>query len=110
MSILIKGMEMPRNCWECKFSSEYDVVNGTALGCLITMKTKEKDLKPIPDWCPLIEVPEHHGRLIDADALMEDGWKLHKDVMRMGGFAIHEKPLNYPDIPTIIPADKDGEI
>ena len=69
--ILIRGMEMPRNCWECKFSSEYDVVGGTALGCLITMKTKERDDKPTPDWCPLIELPPH-GDLIDRDALLVD--------------------------------------
>ena len=25
-----------------------------------------------PDWCPLVEVPTPHGRLIDADALLED--------------------------------------
>ncbi len=24
---------------------------------------------PIPDWCPLINIPTPHGRLIDADAL-----------------------------------------
>lgn len=25
---------------------------------------------PIPDWCPLIEIPTPHGRLIDADELV----------------------------------------
>ena len=24
-----------------------------------------------PDWCPLIEVPTPHGRLIDADAIQD---------------------------------------
>jgi hypothetical protein len=24
---------------------------------------------PRPDWCPLINIPAPHGRLIDADAL-----------------------------------------
>jgi hypothetical protein len=24
---------------------------------------------PRPDWCPLVEIPEPHGRLIDGDAL-----------------------------------------
>ena len=45
-----------------------------------------------------------HGRLIDADALMKDGWVLHKQVMRMGGYAIHELPLTNPSIAVIIPA------
>lgn len=25
-----------------------------------------------PEWCPLVDVPAPHGRLIDADALLED--------------------------------------
>ena len=72
--ILIKGVNMPRNCWECRVSAQYEVVEGMTLACLITMKTKERDDKPIPDWCPLIELPPH-GRLIDADALdVNFGW------------------------------------
>jgi hypothetical protein len=27
---------------------------------------------PIPDWCPLVEVPTPHGRLGDLDALVKD--------------------------------------
>lgn len=23
-----------------------------------------------PDWCPLVELPEGHGRLVDADAII----------------------------------------
>ena len=104
MSILIKGMEMPRNCWECKFSSEYDVVNGTALGCLITMKTKEKDLKPIPDWCPLIEVPPH-GRLIDADALLASENQHYE--YRSDSFYVETRTIELA--PTVIPADKEKD-
>lgn len=56
-----------------------------------------------------VPVPEH-GDLIDRDALIKDGWlNLHKEVMRMGGYAIHELPLKNPSIPVIIPADKEGE-
>ena len=47
MSILIKGMEMPKNCSECP---------------LVVCLSVESD-------CPLVPVPPH-GRLIDADALM----------------------------------------
>jgi hypothetical protein len=25
-----------------------------------------------PDWCPLVALPDKHGRLVDADALIED--------------------------------------
>ena len=40
---------------------------------------------------------------------MNDGWTLHKQVMRMGGYAIHEMPLDNPNVSIVIPADKDGE-
>jgi len=63
MSILIKGMKMPRDCEECRFS---EVIDG--LGCMVThyliLRRHGQDK---PKWCPLIEVPTPHGRLIDAD-------------------------------------------
>ena len=103
MSVLIKGIEMPKNCLDCPcLNSEemYCQVTGKNLGLAFASLYKASG-------CPLVEVPTPHGRLIDADKLMEDGWKLYKEVIRMGGYAIHEKPLNYPDIPTII--ESEGE-
>ena len=58
MSILIKGMEMPKNCDSCMFSRR-SIHNID--WCVLT----EKDL---PCDCPIVPVPPH-GRLIDADAL-----------------------------------------
>lgn len=49
MSVLIKGMELPKNCDMCPLA---DTIICGAQGC------------------PLIEVPPH-GRLIDADAQIE---------------------------------------
>jgi hypothetical protein len=58
------------------------------------------DINKRQDWCPLVPIPPH-GRLIDADALMKDGWKLFKQV----GSSVHEMPLNNPSIPIIIEAE-----
>lgn len=55
MSVLIKGMEMPKNCGLC-------FLRVGKCSRRIYMKNRPSD-------CPLIEVPEPHGRLIDADAL-----------------------------------------
>lgn len=67
MSILIKGMEMPRDCEECRFC---EVIDG--LGCMAThyliLRRHGQDK---PNWCPLVAVPTPHGRLIDADALQQ---------------------------------------
>ena len=79
MSILIKGMAMPKNCMECPI--------------VVCLKTK--------DDCPLISV-HPHGRLIDADAILNDkgmgtqiaGW----------GKMYHETVIEYA--PTIIEAEE----
>lgn len=62
MSILIRGMEMPKSCKGCRFAVDgfccaYPGVNIFAL---------QENIRP--EWCPLVEVPPH-GRLIDADRL-----------------------------------------
>lgn len=66
MSILIKGMEMPQNCFLCKLS----YMSGERLFCS-AMKNEEVLRSKIDSNCPLIELPPH-GRLIDADALVKD--------------------------------------
>ena len=106
MGVYIKGMEMPKSCLNCFLSRS---------GCRAVLK-RMRAMEAgtwIPanyrhDDCPLVPVP-NHGDLIDRDALAEDGWVLTKQVMRMGGYAIHELPLKNPTIPVIIPASEEGE-
>ena len=73
MSVCVKGMYLPPNCYFfpmtndgfylCKANNPY--------------KQLEDDCEERrPNWCPLVEVPEPHGRLIDADALCAS----HKEV------------------------------
>lgn len=58
MSVLVKGMKMPKKCEECKFWA--------ITPCTATFQNLgEKD-------CPLIEVPEPHGNLIDRDAFVKE--------------------------------------
>lgn len=75
MSVLIKGMEMPKSCFNCKMMvakavNEIEIMKyccflrKTALGV-----NRRKD-------CPLIEVPTPHGRLIDADALQLEAYNM----------------------------------
>lgn len=69
MSILIKGMELPKSCFDCPFmyGRRYCRVNSR-----IEFNDPEySELKGRYDGCPLVEVPPH-GRLIDADALIQD--------------------------------------
>ena len=58
MSVLIKGMKMPDSCYHCKIAE--------SCGHYIANYTDRRH----PD-CPIIALPDHHGRLVDADALFE---------------------------------------
>ena len=60
MGVYIKGMEMPRGCSKCKLFGEYGCPFIGAVGMALTRGERNED-------CPLIEVPDGHGRLIDAD-------------------------------------------
>lgn len=62
MSVLIKGMEMPRHCGECGIEW-CDRWKQLIIAGMSIAKTRPSD-------CPLIEIPPH-GRLIDVDALKE---------------------------------------
>ena len=64
MSVLIRGMQMPGSCRKCQ------VMVGTFCQIL------NIDVDPFYDGetrrnrkCPLVEIPEKHGRLIDADEM-----------------------------------------
>ena len=64
MSVLIKGMKMPKNCDKCILSSSI------AMRCDATKKSLVTDTYPKrPSWCPLVKISEPHGRLIDGAAL-----------------------------------------
>ncbi len=66
MSILIQGMDMPKNCKECQLlawgGGYVCMASRTSMEALM-IKARRKD-------CPLIEIPTPHGRLIDADELV----------------------------------------
>ena len=66
MSVILQGMEMPKSCSECPIIKP----------CINTpFKAKEAFKAELflkrPEFCQLSELPENHGRLIDADAFVE---------------------------------------
>lgn len=71
MSILIKGMKMPKDCPMCPCAhwNKIDKLTGCELVWRYVPDSEidywQSDKRP--DWCPLIEVPTPHGRIIDAD-------------------------------------------
>lgn len=78
MSVLIKGMDMPDSCNECDLiSTSFDwfhcPVGRQSDGRVLDLENKNDELIYIKSRhlkCPLIPIPEKHGRLIDADKLL----------------------------------------
>ena len=69
--ILIRGISIPRNCFECPLFTNCDACEGHECGCgLLGGIGYEEDISEDRrrDDCPLHELPEH-GDLIDRDAL-----------------------------------------
>jgi len=67
MSTLIKGMEMPHNCNECRLCAFIPVGDyGIHRKCLPLNANAEITIRRVD--CPLVPI-QPHGRLIDADIL-----------------------------------------
>ena len=83
MSVLVKGMEMPITCCQCKLmvynpEIKWEQAGREECGAWVCLLTGELiDNTKREEHCPLIEVPTPHGRLIDADALLKDVHKMH---------------------------------
>ena len=93
MGVLIKDMEMPRGCYDCTLES---ICGRWAKHDAEWQKTnRDED-------CPLVSVPPH-GRLIDADALIDDV-RRNSESYFADDFA-HEWVDNAP---TIIPSSEEG--
>ena len=70
LSILIKDMKMPECCFRCPCCSY--VNNRDCYVCDFTENIgypEIVDVHEIEDWCPLVEIPTPHGRLIDENEL-----------------------------------------
>lgn len=107
MSVLIKGMEMPTNCFLCPLS----VLNENRLFCEVT---KNEVLRAkIYAECPLVPVPPH-GRLGDLDELERRIKEEGANQAEQYGDRRHPVVMAYGDCfgkvksaPTIIPAEEE---
>lgn len=68
MSVIVKGMEMPKSCASCRMAVCF-ADTGRAK-CYATLSYIDTERGKRSYDCPLHPLPEKHGRLIDADALM----------------------------------------
>lgn len=122
MSVYIKGMEMPTCCWGCACYHrkvddgyyDYDVcqASGTVFNDGYASVTGHKDkidpFKARLDNCPLLPVPDH-GRLIDADTMQDEWFRLNFDRKISDGTLAYWNYL-LSQMPTIIPASKEDGV
>lgn len=95
--LVIRGMEMPKSCFDCIFENRFF----GKIGCNNLPGMFANELHAIAytternPFCPLISLPEGHGRLIDAN-------ELELDLVRHNGAIGFELIGNAP---TIVPAE-----
>lgn len=102
MSILIKDMEMPKSCLECRLFNDP--------WCMAKNRNQWRTAYNRPprgekqNDCPLIEVPQH-GRLIDADALLASENQHYE--YRSDSFYVETRTIELA--PTVIDAESNSE-
>lgn len=87
MSVIVKGMQLPANCYSCGLAN---FLSDGEPYCVRTMKPCTHINLVRPSWCPLEYMPEKHGDLIDRDVILE--------------FAAERKQIN-PELLDIVSLD-----
>ena len=97
MSILIKDMEIPESCYRCPMANDDFYL------CGATEKYLENDSEERrPDWCPLVEIPTPHGRLIAEKTITEIRYHDADGYHIVNGEQLCELEI---DAPTVIEAE-----
>ena len=92
MSILIKGMEMPERCGACFLRVG---------GCKQRIYMEQR-----PKYCPLVEIPTPHGRLIVEKTITEIRYHDADGYHIVNGEQLCELEI---DAPTVIEAEGETE-
>lgn len=102
MSILIKNMKMPKDCLHCGLHCGF--CDGE-IYCNVLYRYVEFDNESRDEECPMVEIKEPHGRLIDAEAFSS---QFHKDTGRLHLITTHGFVSEcIDDAPTVIEAEGD---
>lgn len=118
MSILIKGMEKPKDCGICPFE-----LDGFPDEYVEICKLLDRQVgyfgeeSEIPSDCPIVDVPTPHGRLIDEDSAIDKAEMLMKepsretvDFMAIGyNHGVADCQAILKGLPTIIEAEEGEE-
>ena len=106
MGVYIKDMEMPGCCAECDFCMGLSVASGDYIYYCVedVYVPNEIVMEGRPDWCPLVEIPTPHGKLIDADKFKSDNpLHIELDVPHVTEVSVEDK---IDDAPIVIEAEE----
>ena len=102
MSVIVKGMEMPYGCADCDFCGGIIMPDGIYCCDCPTEASHGKNISDAinndarADFCPLVEIPTPHGRLVDVDDFMRHLISNVADLRTLStgtvGKALHETP------------------
>ena len=70
MSVIVKGMEMPKTCNDCGLRDSFD--------CWITDSYIEARFSKRNEDCPLVEIPTPHSDLVDRNKLLAEYDRQHE--------------------------------
>lgn len=115
MSVIVKGVSMPAKCDDCPFlCNSGGMWESGEDYCTAIPEQHNTPKAGLPDWCPLVALPEKHGRLIDAEE-MEALLRAYADDVgpQRGEYALANGILKavsrLRDVSTIIEAEGGGE-
>ena len=112
MSVLIRGMKKPKCCRDCPIFVSHPVYSCRLLNDYYEYEDicvgVFKPWKQIMKFCPLVEVPTPHGRLIDENNLFEqhDGKVTHHHADGFDWFIKNAKVWLERNAPTVIEAEE----
>lgn len=90
MSVIVKGMDMPKSCRECPFvmvSTQWTYPY--AITCVASPRREITSTLSRQSWCPLVELP--NTDLVDADTV--EFWGEHEHGYRWTGkIVVHRNP------------------
>ena len=84
MSVLIKGMQMPKNCTYCD-----SIGLNVAIGCFVMTGINGRATD-----CPLVEIPVPHGDLIDKEKLYNTTANLEAQALAQVEKLIHSEDIS----------------
>ena len=105
-SIIVKGMKMPDSCAVCRFAGRGGYFMERIV-CMFTGKNEDAENVDRLSDCPLVALPNKHGRLVDADALRDrlrnladDDWNANTTTTWSEAFSECDDMVD--DAPTIV--------